>query len=49
MVVAKTQFQKRFLKEETITPLSHKWEKGQDMLIGKAGNSKDLQMEQVQI
>lgn len=48
MVVVEALFKERFLKEGTIIPLSHKWEKVQNMLIGQTWNSRDLQMEQVQ-
>lgn len=49
MAVVEILFKERFLKEGSIIPLSHKWEKVQNMLIGQAWNSKDLQMEQVQM
>lgn len=49
MVVVETVFKERFLKEVTIIPLSHKWEKVQNMLIGQAGNTQNLQMKQVQM
>lgn len=49
MAVVEILLKEKFLKEWSIIPLSHKWEKVQNMLIGQAWNSKDLQMEQVQM
>ena len=49
MAVVEILLKERFLKEGSIIPLSHKGEKVQNMLIEQAWNSKDLQMEQVQM